>query len=269
MQVCFKGVNTLKSLLMHPKDKISTYQKKDIVYHWECQADGCKSSYIGETSRALGERVKEHSKSTTSAILKHCKDFHHPLPSISDVSIIDKNPSQITREAKEAIHIRRLDPNLNQNIGKMAIPHCFDPLISAKPKHPWVGALSQMAPQPVDKIAPLSQIPGLNLTQFNNIGNFRPNVAQHIPKPSTRACRARNLFNWPPYQLSCLPHSFQTRPSSLSPDTNWVVSFLHLHTPHNRCGNMFTCLGLIATVSHTPHMTLITDQSTTHKRCED
>ena len=69
------------------------------------------------------------------------------------------------------------------------------PLIGAKPKHPQVGALSQMAPQPVDEIAPPSQIPGLNLTQFNNIGTFRPNVAQHIPKPSTRACRARNLFN--------------------------------------------------------------------------
>ena len=77
----------------------------------------------------------------------------------------------------------------------MSIPHCFDPLISAKPKHPQMGALSQTAPQPVDEIAPLSQIPGLNLTQFNNIGTFRPNVAQHIPKPSTRACRARNLFN--------------------------------------------------------------------------
>ena len=78
IQVCFKRVNTLKSLLMHPKDKISTDQK-DIVYHWECQADGCNSFYIGEASRALGERVKEHSKSTTSAILKHCRDFHyHP-----------------------------------------------------------------------------------------------------------------------------------------------------------------------------------------------
>ena len=109
-------------MLMHPKDKISSNQKKDLVYHWECKADGCNSSYIGETSRALGERVKEHSKSTTSAILKHCKDFHHPLPSIEDFNIIDKEPSQVTREAKEAIHIRWLDPSLNRNIGKMSIP---------------------------------------------------------------------------------------------------------------------------------------------------
>ena len=136
VQVCFKGVNTLKSILMHPKDRISSEQKKDLVYHWECKADGCNSSYIGETSRALGKRVKEHSKSTTSAILKHCKDFHHPLPSINDFNIIDKEPSQITREAKEAIHIRWLDPSLNRNIGKMSIPHCFDNLLGAKPKHP-------------------------------------------------------------------------------------------------------------------------------------
>ena len=38
VQVCFKGVNTLKSMLMHPKDKISSNQKKDLVYHWECKA---------------------------------------------------------------------------------------------------------------------------------------------------------------------------------------------------------------------------------------
>ena len=193
VQVCFKGVNTLKSMLMHPKDKVPTDQKKDLVYHWECKADGCKSSYIGETSRALGERVKEHSKSTTSAILKHCKDFHHPLPSINDFSIVDKDPSQVTREAKEAIHIRRLDPSLNRNIGKMSIPHCFDNLLGAKPKHPRVGELS--AASSVEDMAPPTQIPGINLTQFNNIGNFRPNVAIHIPRRSTRARRARNLFN--------------------------------------------------------------------------
>ena len=118
IQVCFKGVNTLKSLLMHPKDKIPTNQKKDVVYFWECQADRCKSSYVGETSRALSERVKENCKSSTSTILKHCTDHYHPLTSVSNFNIIDKDPSQITWEAKEAIHIQRLDTNLNRNIGK-------------------------------------------------------------------------------------------------------------------------------------------------------
>ena len=33
IQVCFKGMDTLKSMLMHPKDKIPMDQKKDVVYH--------------------------------------------------------------------------------------------------------------------------------------------------------------------------------------------------------------------------------------------
>ena len=79
------------------------------------------------------------------------------LPSILDFNIIDKDPSEITREAKEAIHIRRLDPSLNRNIGKMSIPHCFDHLLGSKPKHPRVAGLAQAAPQPVEDIAPPSQ----------------------------------------------------------------------------------------------------------------
>ena len=256
---------------MHPKDKISTDQKKDIVYHWECQVDGCNSSYIRETSMALGKRVKEHFKSTTLAILKHCKDFHHPLPSINDFSIIDEDPSQITWEAKEVIHIRGLDPNLNQNIGKISIPHCFDPLISAKPKHPQVGALSQTAPHPVDKVAAPSQIPGLNLTQFNNTGTFRPNVAQHIPRPSIRACRARNLFNWSTQIDWVVCHKFSNKASSLTTDMNWVMSFLHLHTPQKgvkKCGNMFTHVRL--NCNSLPHSLHDTDhRSINHQqRCE-
>ena len=76
----------------------------------------------------------------------------------------------------------------------MSIPKCFDNLLGVKPKNPRVGELS-VAPLPVEEVAPPLQIPGLNLTQFNNIGNFRPNVAIHIPRRSTRACRAKNLFN--------------------------------------------------------------------------
>ena len=56
-----------------------------------------------------------------------------------------------------------MDPNLKRNIGKMSIPHCFDLLIGAKPKHPQVGLLSQVQ-EPVDQVALPSQIPGLHLT---------------------------------------------------------------------------------------------------------
>ena len=119
---------------------------------------------MGETSCSLGERAKEHAKSTMSAIYKHCIDFHLPLPSVTNFAIIDKDPSQVTQEAKEAIHIQRLDPDVNKNIGKMCIPCYFDPLIGVKPKHPRVDhlSLSSQSPGLVDEVAPTSQIPGLN-----------------------------------------------------------------------------------------------------------
>ena len=107
-------------------------------------------------------------------------DFHYPLPSVSNFNIFNKDPSLVTTEAKEAIHIQRLDPNLNRNIGKMSIPHCFDQLISTKPKHSQEGLLSQVQDS-VDEIAPLSQITGLNLTHFTNIGTFRPNLIKTYP----------------------------------------------------------------------------------------
>ena len=36
IQVCFKGQNTIKLMLMHPKDKVDPSLKKDIVYPWSC-----------------------------------------------------------------------------------------------------------------------------------------------------------------------------------------------------------------------------------------
>ena len=88
------------------------------------------------------------------------------------------------------------------------------PLLGAKTKHPQVGALSQVAPQPVDEIAPPSQIPGLNLTQFNNIGNFRPNMAQHIPRASTGPAGLETCSI--DLQLSCFATTNQYRPKLFS-----------------------------------------------------
>ena len=86
IQVCFKGVNTLKSMLMHPKDKVSINQKKDVVYFWECQADGCKSSYVGKTSRLLvrGSRntVSPQSQPCLNTVMTITTPYHQFLTSI-------------------------------------------------------------------------------------------------------------------------------------------------------------------------------------------
>ena len=54
-RVFFKGISTIKSLLMHPKDPIPDAQKTDIIYHWKCPANNCTAENTGETNRSLKE----------------------------------------------------------------------------------------------------------------------------------------------------------------------------------------------------------------------
>ena len=37
----FKGCNILKTMLMHPKDKIPTQLCQDVVYQWSCANENC------------------------------------------------------------------------------------------------------------------------------------------------------------------------------------------------------------------------------------
>ena len=85
------------------------------------------------------------------------------------------------REAKEAIHIRKLDPELNRNLGKMAIPHVFDSLLGIKPKNSRIALLLS---QEVG-----SQDIGINLTQFHSCVDKRVNHC------SNRAQTARNFIS--------------------------------------------------------------------------
>ena len=69
VQVCFKGQNNIKLMLIHSKDKVDPLLKKDVVYQWSCTNPGCKSSYIGKTSWSLCEHVKEHSKEGSNSAI--------------------------------------------------------------------------------------------------------------------------------------------------------------------------------------------------------
>ena len=167
---------------MHPKDKVDPSLKKDIIYQWSCTNPNCKSSYIGETSRSLCERAKEHSKEgSNSAIYHHCSSKGHPQPNVDQFKVIDQEKSQIAREAKEAIHIRKFDPELNRNIGKMVIPRVFDSLLGIKPKNPRIASLLSQETG--------SQDIGIGLTQFHSRIDKRVNLC------SNRAQRARNFLS--------------------------------------------------------------------------
>ena len=135
---------------------------------------------LGETFRSPCEHVKEHSKEgSNSAIYQHYYTKGHPLPNIDQFKVIDQEKSQIAREAKEAIHICKENPELNRNVGKMVMPHVFDPILDIKPKNPCTSSLLSQESG--------SQDIGINFIQFHSF------IDKRVMRSSTRAQRARNL----------------------------------------------------------------------------
>ena len=129
VKIMFKGCNTLKTLLMHPKDKIPTQLHQDVVYQWTCPEENCNSSYIGESSRFLESRVKEHNNSSTKTIFQCSITQYHPKVDISQYTILDQDRKQVSRKAREAIHIRKNNPALNCNNSKMNIPKILNQML--------------------------------------------------------------------------------------------------------------------------------------------
>jgi len=56
--------HTLRNILVHPKDKVKDEEKTELIYRIPCK--NCPSSYVGETGRKLGLRMKEHRKEVDS-----------------------------------------------------------------------------------------------------------------------------------------------------------------------------------------------------------
>ena len=51
-------INTIRSILLYPKEKTPDAQKRGLLYQVECPE--CSITYIGETGRTLATRMKDH-----------------------------------------------------------------------------------------------------------------------------------------------------------------------------------------------------------------
>ena len=108
IQVHFKGTNTLRTSLVNPKDKDHKTKQTGVIYHYQCPHIHCSSSYIGESGRSLGERVKEHSKAP-SPIHLHSATTGHLLDP-NQFNIMHKEGHSQSRNIKEAMFICVQDP---------------------------------------------------------------------------------------------------------------------------------------------------------------
>lgn len=122
--------NKLNKLFTKLKDKIPEELNKNIVYKIECKHEDCNIQYIGQTSKTLATRIKQHSydlrkkreevsitgveninpKSYKTALVKHAVVNQHSFYFEGAVAI-DKSPNKSSRELLESMHITLAQPN--------------------------------------------------------------------------------------------------------------------------------------------------------------
>ena len=140
---------TVKQLLVRPKDKPDMLNVTDCVYQIPC--GNCSKSYIGETGRKFGTRVKEHQTDVThntdnkqftrsqrktslgeyhkSAITDHVAQNNHTI-SWKDSKVVEREPNRFLRWVKESIWIRKTS-NMNRDEGGYKLSHVWDHALAA------------------------------------------------------------------------------------------------------------------------------------------
>ncbi len=134
VRVYFKGVNTLKSQLVSPKDKDPKEKKANCIYGISCGEVACSAKYIGESGRTLEERIKDHTSQASSALHQHMTVTGHPIPTVMDdnIQVITTESNIAKRRIIEAMYIKVNDPSMNRNVGKSEIPDIYDNVLKTK-----------------------------------------------------------------------------------------------------------------------------------------
>ena len=146
-----KPHRTLRSMVVHPKDKRNPEQSADMVYEIPCNS--CAKTYVGETARIFKTRLGEHKKeamkfdkkkytrsrasSTSDHIFKSAVAEHSVLENHvigwSKAKQLDQEANKTTRWLKESIWIRsRGDNTMNKDDGGYKLNRIFDQLITKR-----------------------------------------------------------------------------------------------------------------------------------------
>ena len=99
------------------KDPVADGRRSRVVYKFVCA--GCNEWYVGETCRHFPASVREHLVSDrVSHIFKHLKDSAHcrALCSADNLHVLDHASTSFQLKIKEATHIQRKQPSMNQQL---------------------------------------------------------------------------------------------------------------------------------------------------------
>ena len=135
----FHSNTNLKSLLSHTKSATPVFNVKNVIYKIPC--GDCNQFYIGQTSRPLIKRIKEHeacfrlnnhTDSSTgnikSAPVKHGRDNGHRI-SWKSTSILTTSDTKGQRNLLEHAAISTLKPDMNIQHKGPSVNSCWNPLL--------------------------------------------------------------------------------------------------------------------------------------------
>ena len=87
----------------------------------------CNEEYIGESSKTLGKRFKEHLKAP-SPIYDHSNITGHTT-TVENFSIVGREDQNLIVMLKESKYMRGNSQSLNKNIGKYHLPHVWNEVL--------------------------------------------------------------------------------------------------------------------------------------------
>ena len=100
------------------KDPVPVELRSNVVYNFTCAS--CSSCYVGETSRHLSTRIREHllNRDRTSHIFQHIQRSEACRNSCSAecFEVIDHATTKLQVKIKAALHISREQPSLNKQL---------------------------------------------------------------------------------------------------------------------------------------------------------
>ena len=133
VQVHFKGGNTLKNLLMFPKDSKAITKQINIICWFKHHRTECDDECIGESARTFEERYKEHLKSA-SPIFKHQNITGHTT-SVENIKKIWGREGQIwPGPSKKPYTSEWTTLHSTETLGKYNLPHIWNKVLFVIPE---------------------------------------------------------------------------------------------------------------------------------------
>jgi len=128
--------NTLSRFIKRSKDRIDLFEISNCIYKINCL--NCNATYVGQTKRQLGTRLKEHrsdinkNKGLLSVVSNHRLNDDHEMD-WNQTEILDIESSYNKRIVSEMIFIKRQTNALNKQSDTDLLPDSYVPIIKELP----------------------------------------------------------------------------------------------------------------------------------------